>query len=637
MRIAVHTPFGLSEPIAETELFERLKIAATRLGWSCLRTDRSRDIEKFAPDVVLVEQFTVAKLTPYPTLGLMWAPPAYWETSEQWLKNVASYDGHLFADPATARFVDDVVSPVPVRFVRGRWFPTCQATELKSGPRAGLSYLGTGWDKDRHRELLDRLAGKVALDRFGPAADRTSKRTLPFDGVSVIETLTRAAAALCWHSPQHRKWGIPTARAFEAAASGAIIISDEIGFVRETFGSAALYVNIEAPPDEVADQVAQHMTWIEGNPEAVERKRVAAHRIFIENYAFDVLLRQLPRLISDIKRAWQPAAISAGRSVGFVVRTGGRDLAFLDRAIKSLEDQTHRNVHTIVVAYRDGAAIRKHLSSRPAKLAALRVIDSADNGFRSSALWAGLKEIDTDFFGILDDDDSLMPNHVAACLATLERYPESDLAYAGTLWVSEGENSLEHRTIAAFRHFDPTLFRKRNSISSNAWLARRSTLLRLGMDPELGVGEDYYLLLRLLHDRCFTPTWRLTAEYQKRPNDQTHSPLSTEQAGSFVRIKRRFLLAPDAYDAPLAEASLDLLANNDLIAARILGRMIKRQYLRKGLQVYLTDFRGLPKRFTRLPSIIRHGGIKKVRRIIEQRGAREYARRKPGMPSNSDQ
>ena len=71
MRIAVHTPFDPSEPIAETELFERLKIAATRLGWSCLRTDRSRDIEKFAPDVVLVEQFQVAKLTPFPTLGLM--------------------------------------------------------------------------------------------------------------------------------------------------------------------------------------------------------------------------------------------------------------------------------------------------------------------------------------------------------------------------------------------------------------------------------------------------------------------------------------------------------------------------------------------------------------------------------------
>jgi len=46
MRIAVHTPFGLSEPIAETELFERLKIAATRLGWSCLRTDRSRAIPR---------------------------------------------------------------------------------------------------------------------------------------------------------------------------------------------------------------------------------------------------------------------------------------------------------------------------------------------------------------------------------------------------------------------------------------------------------------------------------------------------------------------------------------------------------------------------------------------------------------
>ena len=104
-----------------------------------------------------------------------------------------------------------------------------------------------------------------------------------------------------------------------------------------------------------------------------------------------------------------------------------------------------------------------------------------------------------------------------------------------------------------------------------------------------------------------------------------------------MRIKRRFLLAPDAYDAPLAEASLDLLANNDFIAARVLGKMIKRQYLRKGLQAYLTDFRGLPKRLMRLPSIIRHGGIEKVRRIIEQRGAREYARRKPGMPSNSDQ
>jgi len=629
MKISVHALMDPAKPIAEAEVFARMAVAAARLGWECQRTADTREIEAFRPDIVLAEHFFVPKLTAFPTLGLMWSPADYWIGDDGWRRNVVSYDGHLFADAATERQVGDLVAPIPVQFVRGRWLPTCQATVLADGPRADLAYLGTAWDPERHRAVIAAIAARCTLHRHGPGSPGrdggTGGSTLPFDGTGVIAALSGRAAALCFHAPPHRRAGTPSARVFEAAAAGAIIISDDNAFVRENFGDAALYVDIAAPPAAVAQAVAQHLDWIERHPAEAARMRVEAHRIFLERFSFETLLRGLPALRDEIVRAWAPRPAVAGHAVSYVVRAGGRPPAFLDRALASLGRQTHANLQAIVVAYRNADAVRAQVAAHPAAPARVRVIEAADTGWRSSALWAGLAAVDTPFFAVLDDDDTLMPNHVAAALATLDAYPEIDLAYSGTIAVREDADAAVPRRIASFAPFDRAAFRRRNTIYSNAWIARSKLLGSAGADPALAAGEDYHLLLCLMRAAQFAPTWRLTAEYRLRSNDPSHSPLGDVLAESLRRIERRQMFAPVPSAAPIADATGAVMTAHDHDVAHVLRRLVRRRHLRKGLAVYLCEIRRLPGRLARLPGLLRIEGLKGLRWRIAARGAAAYA------------
>ena len=561
MKIAVHTPFDPSAAIAEAEVFARLAIAVERLGWSCLRSSNTRAIEAFGPDVVLAEHFLIPKLTAFPTLGLMWNPPASMGEQEQFLKNTISYDGFLFSDDATRQYHLDIAAPLTIRHVTGRWYPTCQQTVLSNGPRSGLAYLSTRWDGDRHGELIAQIKNRNGLHFCGPPKGSMlatlNPIMLPFDGISVLSELGGRTASLCLHSDAHRRNGTPSARVFEAAAAGAIIISDENHFVRDTFGEAALYFDVEKPASGAADAVARHLDWISSHPDDADRMRIAAHRKFVEQFSFEGLLRQLPRLVEQIHQTWRPTDRCASQSVAFILRTGERDLTYLDRALRSLERQTHTNIHALIVAYRNAAAVKRWVESRNPKLASFAVVESPDSGMRSTSLWTGLKHVTADFFGILDDDDAIHPNHVAACLATLDAHPAVNVAFGGSIAVNEDPDADEPRKVNFFCRFGVEEFCRGNFIPSNAWLARGSVLARTGDDPMLACFEDYYLLLRFLDGANFIPTWRLTSEHYRRLNNSTNSDaIEVEiKSQSIERIRRRTYLGPAQYAPATAHAA----------------------------------------------------------------------------------
>ncbi len=510
-----------------------------------MRSSNTRAIEAFAPDVVLAEHFRVPKLTAFPTLGLMWSPPTLMGEQDHFFKNSISYDGWLFSDEATQRFHLDLAAPLCTRHVLGRWFPSCQETVLSNQPRSGIAYLATGWDGDRHGNLIAEIKKRCDLRFYGPERGASEVNmpkpiSLPFDGTGVIAELSGRVASICLHSDAHRRNGSPSAREFEAAAAGAIIISDENSFIRNTFGDAALYLDVEASATDAAESVACHLAWLASHPDDAERMRATAHRIFVEQFSFEVLLRQLPGLVEEVRKAWRPSDRCASQSVAFIVRTGERDLAFLDRALGSLERQTHKNIHAVVVAYRNIAAVRRWVEHRRPKIASVEVVESRDSGMRSTSLWTGLAHVKTDFFGVLDDDDTIMPDHIAACLGTLDAHSEMDVAFGGSILVNEHAPD-EPRSVFYFYRFDVEQFCAGNFITSNAWLARASVLARIGDDPMLAVVEDYYLLFRCLRGSNFIPTWRLTSEHYSRSDDPTNSErLGGEvNAQSMERIRHR--------------------------------------------------------------------------------------------------
>jgi hypothetical protein len=584
MKIAVHTPFDPTAAIAEAEIFARLAISVERMGWSCMRSSNSRAIEAFMPDIVLAEHFRIPKLTAFPTLGLMWNPPDAMGQQDHFLKNAISYDGWLFSDEATQRFHSDLAAPLFTRHVVGRWFPSCQETQLPTRSRAGIAYLASRWDGDRQPDLIASIKDRCDLRLYGPPKNASSGealgvRLIPFDGTSLIEELNGRIASLCLHSDVHRHNGTPSARVFEAAAAGAIIISDENSFVRNVFGDAALYFDVRAAAADAADSVATHLGWLASHPDAAERMRASAHRIFVQQFSFECLLRQLPSLVEEVRNSWCASDQCADQSVSFIMRAGGRNLTFLDRAIGSLERQTHANTHALIVAYRNAADIRRWVGQRQPKLASITVVESPDNGMRSTSLWIGLAHIRSNFFGILDDDDTIMPNHVAACLAALYARPEIDVAFGGSILVDEDRHSDEPRSVTFFRRFDAEQLFRGNFITSNAWIARTQVLLRAGDDPMLPLLEDHYLLLRFCRGPNFAQTWRLSSEHYRRSGDMTRS----DALGDDVQIKSEERLKVRTYFGSLGYRPASPSPPPPLSPTRLL-RALRREVNKSGFK-----------------------------------------------------
>ena len=75
MRVAIQNTFPNSPSTAEAEWIRRCVTACERLGFEPAEVVTSDDIMRLAPDCVLATHHFSPKLTPFPTLGLMWNPP----------------------------------------------------------------------------------------------------------------------------------------------------------------------------------------------------------------------------------------------------------------------------------------------------------------------------------------------------------------------------------------------------------------------------------------------------------------------------------------------------------------------------------------------------------------------------------
>jgi hypothetical protein len=174
----------------------------------------------------------------------------------------------------------------------------------------------------------------------------------------------------------------------------------------------------------------------------------------------------------------------------------------------------------------------------------LRMPDS--NTLRSNTLWKGLRTVRAPFFGILDDDDSLHPNHVATLVERLLQTRNCRFAYSGVIQAEDEDGVYfdapnyhagfddriisERRTLRFLEPFNKTrLLRLDNYITSNAWLASLDLLdSRVLTDPDLPVGEDLYLLLMFMRQTEFVPTWQPTAACHFRSLSKDNSVLRRE-------------------------------------------------------------------------------------------------------------
>ncbi|MCE9532279.1 MAG: glycosyltransferase [Planctomycetes bacterium] len=549
MRIAILNSWPNVPLCAEKEFIVRALIALRRMGWEASEVVTSDDIKAFEPDCVLVTHEFSPKLTAFPTIGIMWSPPAFFRDDPVRIRSILTYDGYLSGSKAITHFLDDLQfstqTMMPVSNVG--FYPTCYRTEFPIDPPQDrtLFYAGTGWDGARHGDLFQQLLRRVPVAFYGPPkawqfAGNCYFGVLPVDGYAVVDAIRSHGVALCIHKDEHLAANVPSMRLFEAAAAGAVIITDRLGFTRDHFGDSVLYIDLDQPAKAVANQIEAHMNWIASHPQESLAMAREAHAVFNRDFCLEEQFQRLPMFVERVRAAGHFDAPAKVRSlpegeppmVEYIVRVGSRPAATIDRCLSGLSGQTYPNIGVILVQFGPIQGFDALIDKYRDRFRSLKVVP-AERGLRSTAYWAGLNAVTAPYFANCDDDDWLAPNHVATVLDALHRRPNTSFAYSGTVLVQDepghytqlsnfnGPTGALIRENHSLFFFDPfnigRLARRENYINSNSWIARRELLdEQLLRDPELNVAEDFLLLLAFLQKTGFAFTWRPTAQWHWR-------------------------------------------------------------------------------------------------------------------------
>ncbi|MFS0741053.1 glycosyltransferase family A protein [Brevundimonas sp. 3P9-tot-E] len=601
---------------AEAEFLARFQIACKNLSnVEARRVVTSDDINEYDPDVVLVLYDFSRKLTKYPTIGMVWNPLSFTEDDPYRILSLKSYDGYLVANKELTNFCNDLQFTRAVRKPVGEFFlPTSYRTDIvavETVKEPTLCYMGVHWDGGRHAPLFDSLAQRKLITFYGPE-DSWERHLadygglIPFDGKSVQSTIAKHGVALCLHKREHLRQNTPSMRIFEALSVGALPICDRIDFAIEELSDVALFVDTTKSASKVAKQVEAHMQWIrENRAEAAERAR-RGKEWFDKNWSLEtkienLILPTLQRVKESMQfdhtpRNYKAANKAAGKDTlcEVIIRTGSRDIESLQRSVDAViaGDSAECPLGIVIVDYKKRDDIKAFTEDYIAKRLPVKYINSKDNRCRSTALWAGIEATTAPYIAHLDDDDTVFTNHYRVLKQTLQRFPDSPMAFSGGVKIEEsegryfyapnfegprGETIKETRELCFFDDHDLSrLCHFDNYILSNSWMVRSEAIKAVCEDdPEFEVGEDVYLYLLLAQKGEFKFTNTATAGWHWRSavadNSMTSVGLHTWARDGRRTIRRlqnlAYYYAPSLESAKLLKArqptKITIASNHD--------------------------------------------------------------------------
>ncbi len=571
MRIAIYNEF-FGDDAAETELSKRICLAAKNLGWKAIEVGSSIEIKQFKPDFVLVLHFRTPKNTGFPTYGCMWNPPDFFEQYETAIKNekvkenILSYDGYLSSSRQIDTWLKDILYATNKKFFISPFYTSCHQTSYQPPclDNPHLVYFGTNWDGSRFKEFFSFLDTKEYMEIYGPQnswkyLNRSYKGSLAFDGVSVLNTLNKAGLGLCLHKEEHSKTSVPSMRIFEIVASGAVAICEEHSFIKESFGDSVFYIDPKLDSSQKVTQISRYVRWIQNNQQEALEMSAEAHKIFTEKYSFEnLLLAIVPHHQKLIREKGFVPEIEPRQTrqkrVEIIVRVGDRDAKIVKRCLDSIASQVYNNIGVIIVNYKKLEYLDSLLQEYEDKFS-VKLIKTEFSGFRSSQLIAGINAVDSEYFGILDDDDLIHPNHIYSLVSLLEKFDDIGVAYSGSIRVWELDKSdtkqINRQSLireeAELAYFEPFNINKMlnfdNFIVSNSFLARSSLINEdLNNDPELKVLEDMFLLLTLCAKSKFIFSYEATCEFYWRYSKKDNSTFEERHLwqNSVKRVRHMF-------------------------------------------------------------------------------------------------
>ncbi len=457
---------------AEDECIARIKSAANLLGIDCFEilesghpVDQSgKPISRGDVDFVLHLHYDTPKLYDAFSFVALWNPVPFYH---QWgyqrtSRNIASHDDFIScssdaADDHVARLIRNSGTQLPALF--HLYHSTSGIAHLPSIGDGILFYAGINWEalgggQSRHQELLKILDSSNRLRIYGPKLFRGVRvwkgyksyvREIPFDGVSLIDEISRAGIALVISSAAHKESELMSNRLFESIAAGAVVICDDNPFAERYFGSTLLYFDGRASAQQASNEILAHLEWVRGHPREAKDMVDKAQRIFQENFTLTGNLRIIYEGLNarkqQLKERQNPTGSKQLRVRACYLMPKFTE-AVLDRHLKSICAQNYGLIDSmLVIDTEEFKANRDVIEDRLAKgQTAVRVkaIDFAErnrstNGRPRRRLGAVLYEMldqarDADALIVVGPNERLFSNHVAVLAGALQRDPTLNCA-----------------------------------------------------------------------------------------------------------------------------------------------------------------------------------------------------------------
>ena len=226
-----------------------------------------------------------------------------------------------------------------------------------------------------------------------------------------------------------------------------------------------------------------------------------------------------------------------------------RVTAFIRDTLESVFSQTYTDFEVILV--NDGCPDTPGLEAaiEPYRDRLRYIV--RENGGPAAARNTGILAARGSLIGQLDGDDQWLPEFLATQVAMFDRNPEVDVSFTDAVIVGGRDNGL--------RLFDITGTRGAASLAAllelkvvfltSSMVARKTNLERVGLyDEELGISEDYDLLLRLAASGArFDYVREVLVRYRRYEGSLSSDHVRMLHAGLTIlnKVERTYALAPE--------------------------------------------------------------------------------------------